>query len=103
MLLQGALASRSKRSPRLTIRTGARVNSKHVSSTSGVSRRQFIVVLASGVSAVLPADPQTGGPPRGAVACRLTVNGQPHDLLLDPRVTLLDLLREHLALTGTKK
>ena len=35
---------------------------------------------------------------------RLTVNGEPRDLVLDdPRVTLLDLLREHLRLTGTKK
>lgn len=34
---------------------------------------------------------------------RLTVNGTPHDLVLDNRVTLLDALREHLHLTGTKK
>ncbi len=35
---------------------------------------------------------------------RLTVNGEPRDLVLDdPRVTLLDLLRERLQLTGTKK
>jgi len=33
----------------------------------------------------------------------LTVNGRRHDLDLDPRVTLLDALREHLGLTGTKK
>jgi xanthine dehydrogenase YagT iron-sulfur-binding subunit len=33
----------------------------------------------------------------------LTVNGQPHDLELDPRTSLLDALREHLHLTGTKK
>ena len=31
-----------------------------------------------------------------------TVNGERQDLDLDPRVTLLDALREHLALTGTK-
>lgn len=35
---------------------------------------------------------------------RLTVNGEPRTLALDdPRVTLLDLLRERLDLTGTKK
>ena len=34
---------------------------------------------------------------------RLTVNGTEHDLDLDPRTTLLDALREHLALTGAKK
>ena len=33
----------------------------------------------------------------------LTVNGAHHDLKVDPRTTLLDLLREHLGLTGTKK
>lgn len=33
----------------------------------------------------------------------LTVNGQSHDLDVDNRTSLLDLLREHLHLTGTKK
>jgi xanthine dehydrogenase YagT iron-sulfur-binding subunit len=33
----------------------------------------------------------------------LVVNGGRHQLLVDPRRTLLDLLREDLALTGTKK
>jgi xanthine dehydrogenase YagT iron-sulfur-binding subunit len=33
----------------------------------------------------------------------LTINGHRHDLEVDPRVTLLDLLREQLDLTGTKK
>jgi xanthine dehydrogenase YagT iron-sulfur-binding subunit len=33
----------------------------------------------------------------------LRINGAAHDLTLDPRVTLLDALREHLHLTGTKK
>lgn len=42
------------------------------------------------------------GPP-GTLHYSLTINGQPHDLDLDPRVTLLDLLRERLHLTGTKK
>ncbi|WP_101786538.1 2Fe-2S iron-sulfur cluster-binding protein [Nonomuraea indica] len=39
----------------------------------------------------------------GHIPVRLHVNGQAHDLSLDPRVTLLDCLREHLGLTGTKK
>ena len=37
------------------------------------------------------------------VPLQLEVNGVPHKLLVEPRVTLLDLLREQLALTGTKK
>jgi xanthine dehydrogenase YagT iron-sulfur-binding subunit len=31
------------------------------------------------------------------------INGRSHDLAIDPRTSLLDLLREHLRLTGTKK
>jgi xanthine dehydrogenase YagT iron-sulfur-binding subunit len=37
------------------------------------------------------------------VKVELQINGQPHSLTLDPRTTLLDALREHLALTGSKK
>lgn len=33
----------------------------------------------------------------------LTVNGEPHDLLVEPRQTLLDIIRHELGLTGTKK
>jgi xanthine dehydrogenase YagT iron-sulfur-binding subunit len=33
----------------------------------------------------------------------LTVNGAHHNLRLDPRTTLLDALRDHLGLTGSKK
>ena len=67
------------------------------------TRRQFVVVLAGGATTILPADPQTGGPPQGTVACNIAINGEVHDLHLDPRVSLLDLLREHLHLTGAKK
>ena len=37
------------------------------------------------------------------VPLHLEVNGVQHEFLLDPRVTLLDLLREELHLTGSKK
>jgi xanthine dehydrogenase YagT iron-sulfur-binding subunit len=37
------------------------------------------------------------------VSVNLTVNGVRHALTLDPRSTLLDVLREHLDLTGSKK
>ena len=37
------------------------------------------------------------------VQLKLAVNGKQHQLSVEPRVTLLDLLREQLALTGTKK
>jgi xanthine dehydrogenase YagT iron-sulfur-binding subunit len=41
------------------------------------------------------------GPGAGAVV--LTVNGQVHELRIEPRVSLLDALRERLGLTGSKK
>ena len=37
------------------------------------------------------------------ISVELQVNGVLHRLTLDPRTTLLDALREHLALTGSKK
>jgi xanthine dehydrogenase YagT iron-sulfur-binding subunit len=37
------------------------------------------------------------------VSVLLRVNGAEHRLMLDPRTTLLDALREHLHLTGSKK
>jgi len=54
-----------------------------------------------------PAPAATGDQARpsepGAVAVALRINGAEHRLALEPRVTLLDALREHLRLTGTKK
>jgi xanthine dehydrogenase YagT iron-sulfur-binding subunit len=67
-----------------------------------VSRRTFVVVLAGGATAAVTADSQAVTPP-GTISCTLTINHQQHKFFLDPRVTLLDLLREHLQLTGTKK
>jgi xanthine dehydrogenase YagT iron-sulfur-binding subunit len=40
---------------------------------------------------------------KDAIPVTLTVNGKTHDLRIDPRTTLLDCLREHLHLTGSKK
>jgi len=41
-------------------------------------------------------------PPGTPSPVHLRVNGREHPLALDPRTTLLDALREHLGLTGTK-
>lgn len=38
-----------------------------------------------------------------SINLKLTVNGSPVDLSIDPRRSLLDLLREDIGLTGTKK
>lgn len=43
--------------------------------------------------------PTTGG----AVPIVLRINGEEHQLQIDPRTTLLDCIRETVALTGTKK
>jgi len=39
----------------------------------------------------------------GVIAVNLTINGRDRRLAVDPRTSLLDVLREHLDLTGTKK
>ncbi|WP_419826003.1 (2Fe-2S)-binding protein [Sphingomonas sp.] len=39
----------------------------------------------------------------GAVPTQLTINGERHELMIDSWVTLLDLMRERMGLTGTKK
>jgi xanthine dehydrogenase YagT iron-sulfur-binding subunit len=44
-----------------------------------------------------------GRPREDRVAVNLTVNGEPRTIAVEPRTTLLDALREELALTGTKK
>ncbi len=58
-------------------------------------------------AAAQPAVPGAGAAASGSaadlVSVALQVNGAKHALKLDPRVSLLDALREHLQLTGTKK
>lgn len=77
--------------------------------TDGVSRREFLaasgLVLTAeaasfNVTAATPADDAAA---RGAIPIELQVNGSVHRLKLEPRVTLLDALRERLTLCGTKK
>ena len=51
------------------------------------------------VEAAAPPTPQT----EGAIPVTLRINGKKYDLRIDPRTTLLDCLREHLHLTGSKK
>jgi xanthine dehydrogenase YagT iron-sulfur-binding subunit len=60
-----------------------------------------LAALTAVPSAVRAQPAQTGTPVLSKVS--LTVNGQVHDLEVDTRTTLLDALREHLHLTGSKK
>lgn len=56
------------------------------------------------VSPAAAAPPAPKSSPGGPLAkVNITVNGKSHSLQLDTRTTLLDTLREHLHLTGTKK
>src|SRR5450432_3291165 len=79
--------------------------------SDGISRRRFLqsTSLAAGVAApslnAQPALAQAAATGRPAVSppVVLRVNGVRHELQIEPRVTLLDALREVLALTGTKK
>jgi xanthine dehydrogenase YagT iron-sulfur-binding subunit len=54
--------------------------------------------LAAGLASAAPIPP-----PPARMDVVLTVNGRDSRLSLDPRTTLLDALREHLQLTGSKK
>jgi len=77
-----------------------------------LTRRDFLkgasVAVSSGLliteaqAASSPSAPEAVAGP-GPVPITLKVNGKPHKLNLEPRVTLLDALRNHLDLTGAKK
>ena len=58
-------------------------------------------MMGSPVEARTAAAPQAKGAAR--IDVELVVNGQAHRLALDPRTSLLDALRDHLGLTGSKK
>ncbi|EJE53715.1 aerobic-type carbon monoxide dehydrogenase, small subunit CoxS/CutS-like protein [Acidovorax sp. CF316] len=78
-----------------------------------ISRRDLLIASAAtgAATATLPADAQTTAAPQppGVVfpipmaKVAFIVNSQPRELEVDTRTTLLDALREHLQLTGTKK
>ncbi|MDB5122705.1 MAG: hypothetical protein JWP94_834 [Mucilaginibacter sp.] len=82
------------------------------SSSSGTSRRGFLTQVAvagagltltpllTGAKEILPGAPP--GPAQTSTVT-LTVNGQKHTLNMDERTSLLDALRENLAMPGTKK
>jgi xanthine dehydrogenase YagT iron-sulfur-binding subunit len=82
-----------------------------VSGRLGVSRRALLGASAS-AAALMPAvalgqaptiSPANDAAPQLATIFDITVNNQVRHLMIDPRTTLLDALREHLGLTGCKK
>jgi xanthine dehydrogenase YagT iron-sulfur-binding subunit len=72
-----------------------------------LSRRRFLGTAGAATLAMAsqPAPAEAAAEPASIhnENVALTVNGRRHALDLDPRVTLLDALREHLGLTGTKR
>ena len=79
---------------------------------SGVSRRDFLRGAGVAVSGsilsgegLLHAAPESTGEVRGPGETKivLRINGKPQTVTLEPRVTLLDALRNHLDMTGAKR
>jgi xanthine dehydrogenase YagT iron-sulfur-binding subunit len=70
------------------------------------TRRHLLGTVASlGVLPIAPAqaaDSDTAPTPTASTT-ELRINGEPRALVLEPSTTLLDALREQIALTGTKK
>ncbi len=66
---------------------------------------QLVTPLQESFGAEDAGEGKKTAPPTGAETVPLTlrINGQEHQMQIDPRVTLLDALRERLQLTGTKK
>jgi xanthine dehydrogenase YagT iron-sulfur-binding subunit len=76
-----------------------------------VNRRRFLSASVS--TAAIPfvgksfeearAEPLAPAIAESLVSTELTINGAPYRLALDVRTTLLDAMREHIGLTGSKK
>jgi len=100
---------------RMTLRSAVEAASRAMvlppSGRSGSSRREFLLAsLVTGFALAIadacqPAVPvrDAGSIARDELDLTLQINGQKHGLRLEPRVSLLDALRENLGLTGTKK
>jgi xanthine dehydrogenase YagT iron-sulfur-binding subunit len=82
-----------------------------VDDSSGVSRRDFLKISSISAAAVPILGTkvvQAAGVPvkvygPGKVPVELTINGQKRSLQLEPRVTLLDAMRDQLEITGAKR
>jgi xanthine dehydrogenase YagT iron-sulfur-binding subunit len=73
----------------------------------GISRRSFLGTSATATALLVAAPRLSDAEPLGSGSAlsefTLNVNGRDYHLAVDSRVTLLDALREHLTLTGSKK
>ncbi|HEX2854062.1 MAG TPA: aldehyde dehydrogenase iron-sulfur subunit PaoA [Opitutaceae bacterium] len=77
--------------------------------SSDLTRREFLVIGSTAVAATMVSplvkgqNPAAPDAPSFLTKVSFNVNGKPCALELDTRTTLLDALREHLHLTGSKK
>ena len=71
--------------------------------TSMLTMTRRSVLATSAATSLVKAAPEKSRSNDGSLDTTLEVNGQHHALRLDPRTTLLDTLREHLDLVGSKK
>jgi xanthine dehydrogenase YagT iron-sulfur-binding subunit len=79
--------------------------------SSGVSRRDFLkisgisvaVPLLAGPTVVMAAGEEIPVHGPGKVPMQFTINGKKYQANLEPRVTLLDALRDNFELTGAKR
>jgi len=79
------------------------LNSLEVTRRTVIETGTTALLLTTLPHAALAAPLEDKEPSPPAVKVDLQINGHSHSLTLDPRTTLLDALREHLALTGSKK
>jgi len=81
------------------------------STNTGWSRRNFLTTTAASTMSVTllnrargeTSSTEKSTDPMAPLSLKLRINGREHRLTLDGRTTLLDALREHAGLTGTKK
>jgi xanthine dehydrogenase YagT iron-sulfur-binding subunit len=84
-----------------------RVSRRGFLGRAGVALASTPLLLNDATASTAPlasaGDTAAAAPAEGMIAVTLEVNGTTHTLEIEPRVTLLDALRERLAMTGSKK
>ena len=83
------------------------VTRRHFLTSAATAAGAVVIPVAAATPAADTVTPVTVPASRSAAqnvsSLVLNVNGQAHELSVEPRLTLLDALREHLGLLGTKK
>ena len=95
--------SQSKETPQASAQFGKSTRRRFLSRLGMAS----LMASAARITPAFAQEPQkmkiSSSDSKDAIPVSLRVNGKEYDLRIDPRTTLLDCLREHLHLTGSKK